>query len=302
MNLTKLRYVVAVDRQGAISAAARALNVTQSAVTKAVADVEQEVGTALFYRHARGVAATAQGRQFVDRAARILADVDQLTSDVDAARQTREQVLRIGIAPSSMEGLMSRAVWSLVNAHPDVRVHVRGTSFEAGLQLFRQGDLDAFVGPSRPLMAEPGARAEALAPLQVRLFVRHGHPLLGRQVTAQDLVGLPLIVPETSGPYAEQMQNVMPQMEGDLLRRLHIMQNFAMAAGVVERSDAVGMVAASYAESRHFRARFDVLDFPDQGPVSMAVVFRSGPRRGQALGWFLEALQSFPPTTGAEMP
>ncbi|MBO9474494.1 LysR family transcriptional regulator [Shimia sp. R10_1] len=302
MNLTKLRYAVAVDRQGAISGAARALHVTQSAVTKALADVEQEVGVALFNRHARGVTTTAEGRQFIDRAARILADVDQLSADVSVARQSREQVLRIGVAPSSLEGLMSRAVWSLVSEHPDVRVHLRGTLFEAGLQLFRQGDIDALIGPARPLMAEAGARTEGLPPLKALFFVRRGHPLVGRAVLAEDMARFPLIVPETSGPYAEPIQHVMQQSEGDPLRRVHIMQSFTMAAGVIERSEAVGMVADSYAQSRQFRSRFEVLDFPEQDPLPMAVAFRSGGHHGRALGWFLQALQKFPPSTGVDMP
>lgn len=302
MNLTKLRYVVAVDRQGAISGAARMLNVTQSAVTKAVADVEQELGAALFARHARGVSATAEGRQFIDRAARILADVDQLVADVDQGRKTREQVLRIGVSPSSLEGLMSRAIWALVGVHPDVRVHLRGASFEAGLQLFRQGDLDALLGPARPLMAEAGVQCEALPPLQALFFVRRGHPLAGKRVSAADVAALPLIVPETSGPYAEPIQHLMEQGEGDPLRRLHIMQSFTMAAGVIERSEAVGFVVDSYAKSRHFRSRFEVLDFPLQEPLPMAVAYRTGGQRGRALGWFLQAVRDFPPTTGVEMP
>lgn len=301
MNLTKLRYVVAVDRRGAISAAARDLNVTQSAVTKAVADVEQDVGAALFERHARGVTPTAEGRAFIDRAARILADMDQLISDVDAGRKTREQVLRVGVSPSSLEGLMSRAVWALVGDHPEVRVHLRGATFAAGLQLFRQGDLDVLIGPARPLMAETGVRCEALPPLNALFFVRRGHPAAGRPVTAKDLVDWPLIVPEPTGPYAEPIQHLM-QGEGDPLRRLHIMQSFTMAAGVIERSEAVGVVVDSYARSRQFRSRFEVLEFADHTSVPMAVAYRSGGQRGRALGWFLKAVQKFPPTTGGEMP
>jgi len=302
MNLTKLRYVVAVDRQGAISAAARALNVTQSAVTKAVADVEQDVGAALFERHARGVTATAEGRGFIDRAARILADVDQLVADVDEGRQTREQVLRIGVSPSSMEGLMSRAIWALVGAHPEVRIHLRGAPFETAVQLFRQGDLDALIGPSRPLMAEAGVRCDPLPPLNALFFVRRGHPLVGRPVTGQDLAGLPLIVPEPSGPYAEPIQHLVQAGEVDPMRRLHIMPSFTMAAGVIERSEAVGVVVDSYAQSRQFRSRFEILEFPQQTSLPMAVAYRSGGQRGRALGWFLKAVQEFPPTLGAEMP
>lgn len=302
MNLTKWRYVVAVDRHGAISAAARALNVTQSAVTKAVSDVEQEVGAALFERHARGVTATADGRAFVDRAARILADAEQLLSDVDEGRQTREQVLRIGVSPSSMEGLMSRAIWALCGAHPEVRVHLRGAPFETALQLFRQGDLDALLGPARPLMAEAGVRCDPLPPLNALFYVRRGHPLAGQAVGSEDLAGYPLIVPEPSGPYAEPIQHLVQAGEEDPMRRLHIMPSFTMAAGVIERSEAVGVVVDSYAKSRQFRSRFEILDHPMQTPLPMAVAYRSGGQRGRALGWFLKAVQEFPPTLGAEMP
>ena len=110
MNLTKLKYVVAVDREGSISAAAKAMHVTQSAVTKAVADVEDDLGFTLFDRRARGVVATAAGRDFIDRAARIVSDMDQLVDDARTGRDSRDRVLRIGIAPPSLEGLMNRAV------------------------------------------------------------------------------------------------------------------------------------------------------------------------------------------------
>ena len=52
MNPSKLRYIVAVDREGSISAAAKGLRITQSAVTKAVAEVESDLGFALFDRQA----------------------------------------------------------------------------------------------------------------------------------------------------------------------------------------------------------------------------------------------------------
>ncbi|MGR3647572.1 MAG: LysR family transcriptional regulator [Shimia sp.] len=302
MNLTKLRYVVAVDRHSAITAAARALNVTQSAVTKAVADVEQEVGAALFDRHARGVAATAAGRAFIDRAARILADMDQLVADVGAGRESREQVLRIGVSSSSLEGLMSRAIWALVGAHPEVRVQMRGAPFEAAVQLFRQGDLDAIVGPARPLMAEAGVRCDTLPPLVAQFYVRRGHPLAGRLVSAQEVAAYPLIVPELRGPYADPIQHLMQQIDGDPARSLHIMEDFTMAAGLIERSEAVGVVVDSYARSRQFRSRFDVLDYGLQEPLPMAVAYRSSGRQDRALGWFRKAVQDYPPTSDAQMP
>ncbi|MEM8937044.1 MAG: LysR family transcriptional regulator, partial [Pseudomonadota bacterium] len=65
---TKLRQIVGIDRAGSFSAAARTLNVSQSTLTKAVADIEKDIGYMLFSRTARGVNATPEGREFLNRA------------------------------------------------------------------------------------------------------------------------------------------------------------------------------------------------------------------------------------------
>ena len=55
---TKLRHVIAVDRAGSITKAANLLNITQSSVTKSVAEIEREIGCDLFDRKSRGVVTT----------------------------------------------------------------------------------------------------------------------------------------------------------------------------------------------------------------------------------------------------
>ena len=61
MNSTKLKHIVAVDQHESISAAAKSLNLTQSTVSRSVADIEHEIGYALFDRRARDVVATERG-------------------------------------------------------------------------------------------------------------------------------------------------------------------------------------------------------------------------------------------------
>ena len=102
---TKLRQVVGVDRAGSFSGASKSLHVSQSTLTKAVADVETSLGYALFFRTARGVVATPEGREFLNRAARIVADFDLLIEDTKSQRQNANQRLRVGISPATIEGL-----------------------------------------------------------------------------------------------------------------------------------------------------------------------------------------------------
>ncbi len=139
MNFNKLRYVAAVDRAASITAAAQVLNISQSAVTKAVADIEAELGFAIFERRSHGVTTTGAGRDFINRAARILSDIDHLADDMRDNRRTTEMLLRVAITPASLEALMNRATVALLGAHPQMRLHMRGVSLERGAQLLRQG-------------------------------------------------------------------------------------------------------------------------------------------------------------------
>lgn len=296
MNLTKLRYVVAVDREGSISRAARVLHITQSAVTKAVADVEAELALSLFDRRARGVVTTAEGRDFIDRAARILSDMDQLVDDARTKRDSRDRVLRIGIAPPSLEGLMNRTIRHLVLNHEAVRVQLRGTPFEAGMQLLRQGDLDALIGPSHPLSPQTGLRSEPLPPLRACIFARKGHPLTGRPLQGRDIAAYPIITPDLSGPHVEPILDILENLEDEPLRSLHMLENFPMAAGIIERSDAVGTVSVTYVQSQAFRTRFEALDFDMGAPVPMALITRGEMQPSKAMKWLREALEAHPPT------
>lgn len=296
LNLTKLKYVVAVDREGSISAAARVLHITQSAVTKAVADIEDDLGFALFDRRARGVTATATGRDFIDRAARILSDMDQLVTDARTGRDSRDRMLRIGIAPPSLEGLMNRAVRYLVLSHAEVRVHLRGVPFEGGLQLLRQGDLDTLIAPEDPAMHQPGFVTEALPPLRAHMFARKGHPLSGRPLTGDEIAAFPIITPDLSGPLVMPIREILGFLEGDPTRELHVIENFPMASGIIERSDSVGTVTDAYVKSQAFRSRFEVLDFDMGDPLPMSLVYRSEAHPSRAMRWLRTALLRHPPT------
>lgn len=298
MNLTRLKYLVTVDRQGSITAAAEVLHITQSAITKSVADVENELGYTVFDRHARGVTATAQGREFIDRAARILSDMDQLVRDAKTGREIREQVLRLAVSPPSVEGLMNRAVEHLVLNHPDIRVHIRGASLETGVQLLRQGDIDALVAPQKAVASESGLSHGALPAMAARLFVRKGHPLLqSGHDTASEIARYPIITPDLTGPYTEPLMALLEELGGDPTRRLHVLEHFPTIASIIQKSDAVGVAIKSYTQTQAFRSRFSVLDFDLGDPLPMVVAYRRQWKPSRANRWLQAALNAFPPTT-----
>lgn len=80
MNLTYLRYVIEVQRVGSITRAAQNLFMGQPNLSKAIKELESEVGITIFKRSAKGVAPTRQGAEFLAYAQTILSQIDELES------------------------------------------------------------------------------------------------------------------------------------------------------------------------------------------------------------------------------
>ena len=104
----RLLYIVSTARYGSFTAAAERVGVTQSAITKSVAELERELGYSIFNRTARGVFLTDEGRTFVERAARILEDTRELFRGMSPGSDPYEGTLRIGVCPASLEWLLGK--------------------------------------------------------------------------------------------------------------------------------------------------------------------------------------------------
>ena len=85
MNITELRYLVAIRKWGSVSAAAKQLYAAQPNVSKALKNLEEEYGLRIFERSSTGMIPTEQGRHFIQQSERVLQEVDRL--DLDARHQ-----------------------------------------------------------------------------------------------------------------------------------------------------------------------------------------------------------------------
>ena len=88
MNITELRYLVAIMECGSVSAAAKRLYAAQPNVSKALKNLEEEYHLRIFERSSTGMIPTEQGRHFIEQAQRVLQEVDRL--DADARRRQGE--------------------------------------------------------------------------------------------------------------------------------------------------------------------------------------------------------------------
>ena len=102
INLRQLRYFVRIAEVGNITRAAEQLNVAQPALGLQIRQLEQELKTELLVRHSRGVELTEAGRLLLDRARRILQDVEELKREIIGNVSPEQEMMILGLTPSIM--------------------------------------------------------------------------------------------------------------------------------------------------------------------------------------------------------
>jgi DNA-binding transcriptional LysR family regulator len=142
LNVQRLRVLREVAAQGSFSAAADALDYTQSAVSQAVATLEAEVGATLIERDRRGLRPTAAGAALVEHANGILARLEAAEEDMAAILGVRRGRLRMASFPTAGATLMPLAIAQFRARHPDVELSLAEGEPEEIAPRLRGGEFD----------------------------------------------------------------------------------------------------------------------------------------------------------------
>lgn len=267
----RLSYVVATARYGSFTAAAERVGVTQSALTKSVAELERRLGYPIFERTARGVVVTEKGELFVERAARLLDDARNLLQGAAAGSDPYADVLRVGVCPTSLEYLLLEPVSALVRRHPKVRIEVSGAGFDRVLQQLRTGSIDIALGYDAAFAEHPDVDREHLTYPQIAFFVRRGHPLLERgEVSLDDFAEFEMVAPSESRPYDAFIRAIYEGRHIDPATKIHTVDYFPLACRIVANTDAISFVEASYTQRQSFERLFARV--PPHGVMSSSAI------------------------------
>lgn len=272
----RLRHAVAVAQAGSFTAATQIAGVTQSALTKSVADLEQAVGYSIFHRSARGIVLTERGAVFIERAERLLADAQVLLSPTGEYSDPFAGVLRIGVGPASMEWFIVEATIRLQKRYPGVRFHISGASFERTIQQLRNGTLDIAIGFDAAFSVWSDVRRVRIGQLKSCLFVRPDHPLADlTPIPLQRLASFEIVSPSESKPY-EQVFRALYENQGiEWQSKLHIVDFFPTVKEMVRNSDAIGVVDFIYASRTRFLENFRLLAVDLLPPSDLCAAVRA---------------------------
>ena len=95
MNIQALRYIIEIEHTGSINKASQHLYVSQSSLSRAIKEVEAQIGIALFHRTNRGVVATHDGKKFIEQARNLLQNIDELENRYFTTTKTSQDTLLV---------------------------------------------------------------------------------------------------------------------------------------------------------------------------------------------------------------
>ena len=192
-SIRQLKYFAAAAELGRISHAAVQLNISQSAVTTAIRELEQTLEQTLFERHAHGVELTSAGRRFLSHAYTVLGAVDDALR-MPSQDASVEGVLTVAATYTVLGYFLPHHLQRFAMRHPRIEVRLFELPREAIEDGLTSGRVDLGVLLTSNVVDREIA-TETFFASERRLWVPAKHPLLDRsEVTLADVAAEPYIM------------------------------------------------------------------------------------------------------------
>ncbi|MBU9266598.1 MULTISPECIES: LysR family transcriptional regulator [Burkholderia] len=287
MELRHLRCFLAVAEELHFARAAQRLHIEQSPLSRAIKELEEELGVLLFARTTRSTRLTGAGKLLLEHVPRVFTALQQARDSVNAAANGFHSQLRVALSDGIPSSRFSSFLALCREEEPEIEIRL----FEVSLAQQIKGLHDDLydVGFARSDEVGDGIIAEAVwnDPLMVALPSRH--PLLThKRIPLEEMLRYPLVLadPHACEGYARQIERVLRGVDQEPLIAERVVSIDLMMA-LVAAGFALGLASASQiAASREH----DVVARPLTGRTPMLTTYLLRPDReaSQALAGFIE--------------
>lgn len=184
MDVRNLRQILAIREHGSFAKAAEVLGISQPTLSKSIARLEDELQVVLFRRTAAGSELTPIGEMVADRAARVVAETNDLIRDTSLHARGEGGRVRIGIGAALRSAFLPRLMVRIAEQHPHLQIDVEVTGVDRLLPWLTARDLDNAFCALRAEMMSGDYRFEVFLTGEIICCARPGHPLAGRSALA----------------------------------------------------------------------------------------------------------------------
>lgn len=276
MKNHQLRALVAIADAGSVRGAARALELSPSAITQALKDLEDDVNAPLIQRTSSGATLTECGNTLLTHARLIVAQVERAHGAMKEMRAEPSGKLAVSITP-----------WIALCFLPEIFIQFRKRMPNVQLEMFeglmsianprlRDGSVELFVGRQAPDIANMEFNFRPLFSCGLAVVARQGHPLAQSRSLA-DLMDADWLVSLDSDMECRLSKKMFHRNGLSEPRNVHFTHSLTVAASVLQRTDAISIFPWPLAEICVTRYKFCAFPLREElADTSVGIVSRNG--------------------------
>jgi DNA-binding transcriptional LysR family regulator len=193
MTLTQIEYFEEVCKRHSIAAAAEALYVSRSVISRSIGELEREFDTQLFTRSKNGVELTESGVILRQLFSEFMGSYGLIKERIHHLGEKESQrVVKVGITPTNGMNLYELYYQPFKQAHPDITVQVVEAPTHQAWDMLLEGQVDAFCTPCK-IKNRTSFDSIDLYKTTIVLGISRDHPLARKgNMETRDILDLPL--------------------------------------------------------------------------------------------------------------
>lgn len=241
----QLRALLQVAEVGSIRAAARGLGLSQPAVTKAVRDLEADLGVPLIHRRSRGVELTECGRQLTVRARLAQAQLTAARQDILLLQGGKHAQVSVAVTPVVFMGALPQVLQAFRLEMPYAEVKLYEGLMPMALPQLREGHVDFAVAAPIEEALDPDLDFHGIAPLDMMVACRPEHPLAQARDWV-DLMDAEWLVHRAAGSHHTVFFEQLERRGLPTPQRLIESNTFGVAWALLTRADLLLMLPTRF--------------------------------------------------------
>ncbi|RQR68758.1 MULTISPECIES: LysR family transcriptional regulator [unclassified Burkholderia] len=246
MKLHQLQALVAVADTGSIRGAARLTRLSQTAVSKALRELESQQQLTLLQRTASGVEFTEAGHKILRHARLILGQFEQVDAELAELRGDVSGRLVVSVAPWIIPTFLAELVLRFRERTPGVQLEIFESLTAVALPRLRDGIIDVMVGPLSATMSVQEFECEPLLDYHSCVIARHGHPCADR-TSIHQLLDQNWVVNYTPATYSSMMRNLFWRHGATIeSEHIHCAHSSSLMFELVEHGNMLGYCPQPY--------------------------------------------------------
>ena len=286
MDLQLIRSFLAVCDAGAITAASAQVNVTQPALSRRIAQLEEFLGADLFVRGRKGVELTEVGVRVAEEGRLLVNRYDQLRAEITRMKGLKGGTVRIGGGATAVSFLLPEAIAVFQARYPEIHFQLKEAGSSEVLRAVSDGALE--LGVVTMPVANRDFDIKPLISDQIVLVARNDHPLaVNKNVHVEDLLGRSFVGFEAGSAIRQIIDTALR----DVAVEMNVVMELRSIPAILRMVATTGNLA--FVSRLGLKGQVDVSEIPVFGlkmERQLAIISKKAGRLSPAASAFAEVL------------